>query len=418
MKQNLKVKLGQYLVTQGLVTLRDVNRCLSQLKSLKEQGQSPALGQLLLKERLVSMDGLRAALAAVGALALYCPRCKAQTPAAAYDPGKEEHCQKCQALLSYQDASIEAPQTPEAPFLPVPPVHGTDTTITSDPSKDPLINRIIGGCQIQQRIARGGMGVVYKAQQLNLGRTVAVKILAEDLAKDVTFVKRFINEARAAAELNHANIIHINDVGQCDQTFYFIMEFVDGATLSDILKRDGRLSPPRAAQVAYQVCQALRHAHRKNIVHRDIKPENIMLTSDGVVKLADLGLAKRASDRDMAITQPGSVLGTPFYMAPEQARDFSKADARSDIYSLGVTLYRAVTGRVPFEGATALEVMMKVVDGKHVPVKEARPDLPEEFAALIEKMMDVDPARRSQNVREVLADIGTVIERLEETAHA
>lgn len=142
MKPNLRLKLGQYLVTQGLVKLRDVNRCLTELKAIKEQGRQCALGQLLLKEKLISAEDLRGALAAIGALVLYCPRCRTQAVAESYAPDKEEHCPQCQALLVYQDGSLEAQPKETAPRLPVPDTHGRDTTITSDPAKDPLINRI------------------------------------------------------------------------------------------------------------------------------------------------------------------------------------------------------------------------------------------------------------------------------------
>ena len=412
MKKNLKLKLGQHLVQRGLVKLRDVNRCLQQLKALREQGQSITLGQLLLREGLVSPERLRESLAAIGALVPYCPRCRTEREPAGSEPGKDNCCPRCRAVLVFQDASAPRRTGPEPARVSAPDPRGTDTTITSDPAKDQFINRIIGGCQILERIARGGMGVVYKAKQLNLGRTVAMKILAEELARDTVFVKRFINEARAAAELNHGNIVHINDVGKCDDIFFFTMEFVDGATLAEVLRKCEALELLQAADVAYQTCQALRHAHRKHIIHRDIKPENIMITTDGVVKLADLGLAKRVSEHESGITQPGAIMGTPFYMAPEQARDFSKVDSRSDIYSLGVTLYRAVTGRVPFQGKSAIEVMMKACEGLKTPVREVRPEVPEAFAALIERMMHVDPERRYQQVGEVLGDLGKVMHLL------
>jgi hypothetical protein len=409
-KWNLKTRLGQYLVLQGLVKLRDVNRCMREQKRLRENGERCRMGQLLVKEQLITPEQLRGALAAIGALMGYCPRCRARQKIASYQSGAEEHCARCRAVLVYEDVS--GPPPPEKPRLPVPDTHGKDTTVTKDPAKDPLINRIIGGCQILERVARGGMGVVYKAKQLNLGRTVAVKILAKDLANDALFVRRFMHEARAAAELNHGNIIHINDVGQFEGIFYYTMEYVDGATLSEILKQGKRLDALGTAQIALQVCHALRHAHQKHIIHRDIKPENIMLTNEGVVKLADLGLAKWTGDADMGLTQTGAVMGTPYYMAPEQAKDFSKVDERSDIYSLGVTLYRVLTGRVPFEGRTALEVMVKAASGLKRAIREARPDVPEEFEAVIHRMMDPDPDRRYQNVQDVINALGKVLQQL------
>jgi serine/threonine-protein kinase len=201
-------------------------------------------------------------------------------------------------------------------------------------------------------------------------------------------------------------------VGQFEGIFYFIMEFVDGATLSEILRQRTKIDPLRTAEIAYQVCQALRHAHRKNIIHRDIKPENIMITSDGVVKLADLGLAKRMSEGELGLTQTGAVMGTPYYMAPEQAKDFSKVDSRSDIYSLGVTIYRALTGRVPFEGKSPLEVMIKACNGARIPMRQIRPEIPEDFEALVDRMMHPNPDERFQDVQEVIDRLGKLIHQL------
>jgi serine/threonine-protein kinase len=269
-----------------------------------------------------------------------------------------------------------------------------------------MISKIIGGCQILEQIARGGMGVVYKARQLNLKRTVAIKILSEELSKDKTYVERFIQEARSAAVLSHGNIVHINDVGDHNGIFYFIMEYVDGENLRDILAQRGYLDVPRTLEIALQVAHALQHAHRRGIIHRDIKPENIMITREGVVKLADMGLAKRISSRDLCgITNTGSIFGTPFYMAPEQAKDFSKVDRRSDIYSLGVTIYKALTGKVPYDGRTPIEVMIKTLEGKHAKLRELRPEIPAEVEQMVERMISRDPGQRYQEAGELITII-------------
>jgi serine/threonine-protein kinase len=285
--------------------------------------------------------------------------------------------------------------------------------VAGRPSKreiDPHIGKVLGGCQLTERIARGGMGVVYRAKQLNLGRVVAVKVLSDELASDATFVRRFVQEARSAAQLSHGNVVHVNDVGECQGIFYFVMEYVDGQNLREILRDQAQLPIPRALEITLQVCHALRHAHQKGIIHRDIKPENIMLTRDGVVKLADLGLAKRtATDNSANLTMAGAVLGTPYYMAPEQAKDFSKVDHRSDIYSLGVTLYRMITGKVPFDGRSPIEVMIKAMDGKRILVPELRDDVPDEVVRIIDRMMHKNPDKRYQSVVDLLKDLAPVV---------
>ena len=249
------------------------------------------------------------------------------------------------------------------------------------------------------------MGVVYRAIQLNLGRVVAVKVLSEDLARDTNFVRRFLQEARAAAQLNHGSIVHINDVGEQQGVFYFVMEYVDGENLKEVLQTRGRLEIVETVEVMIQVCRALRHAHSRRIIHRDIKPENIMIAKDGGVKLADLGLAKRVSEKSGGLTHAGSILGTPFYMPPEQAKDFSKVDERSDVYSLGVTIYRVLTGKVPFYGRSPIEVMIKALDGKKTSMRELRQDIPEEIERLVDRMMARTSEDRHQSIDEVLDEL-------------
>lgn len=232
-------------------------------------------------------------------------------------------------------------------------------------------------------------------------------------------MKRFLQEARSAAALNHTNVIHINDAGQSNGVFYYTMEYVQGENLAQRLRRRGTLPVGEALEVTDQVADALAHAHEHEIVHRDVKPENIMITPDGRVKLADLGLAKKVMDAEAStITQAGAILGTPYYMAPEQARDFRRADARSDLYSLGVTLYKMLSGRVPFEGSSPIEVMMKALEGRHPALSSFVPDLPVEVEAFVDRLMHVDPEvryRSGRSVRTAIRHLRTTL-ALEEVA--
>jgi len=266
---------------------------------------------------------------------------------------------------------------------------------------------VIGNYRILEKLGVGGMGVVYKARQLTMKRDVALKILPRRSARDHSFVKRFLREARSAARLNHPNIVQAFDVGEAEGVYYFAMELVDGESLRARLRRRGRIPEAEALQTARQIALALEHAHSHRMVHRDIKPDNILLTRNGVAKLADLGLAKRASD--VAVTQGTQPLGTPLYMSPEQARGHADLDARSDIYSLGATLYEAVTGSPPFTGENAAALITKHLFEKPSSPRRAVPELSEGLAAVLLKTLAKKPQDRYESPTELLRDINRLL---------
>ncbi len=410
---SLDTRLGQALIRKSVCSLSQVNRALAERRRTRPKS-GVNLGELLMNAGAVEEDQLREALAELGALKLRCRACARVIRLTWYKKEKDSHCAECGDELELQDPAVDVTEVLESSRAEEPPIRLMSSSHPSSvhiPSADlyrhgdNFIGKVLGGCQILEKIADGGMGVVYKAVQLNLGREVAVKVLAEDLAKDTTFVRRFLQEARAAGQLNHGGIVHINDVGEQQGVFYFVMELVNGRNLKEILDEDDEFPVSKTVTILIQVCHALRHAHGRGIIHRDIKPENIMITVDGTVKLADLGLAKRMSDQTGGITHTGSILGTPFYMAPEQAKDFSKVDERSDIYSLGVTAYRMLTGRVPFCGRSLIEVMIKAIDGKKTPVRHLRPEIPESMERLVDKMMHKLPDNRHESVEEILEEL-------------
>jgi serine/threonine protein kinase len=210
----------------------------------------------------------------------------------------------------------------------------------------------IAGFELLEQVGRGGMGTVYRARQTKMGRDVALKLMKPRLAKDSRYLERFLREARASARLSHPNIVQGIDAGHDKGYYYFAMEFVDGTTLRRLMGREGKLPEQRCVEIGVQIARALDQAHRIGLVHRDVKPENILLERQtGTAKLADLGLVKSTERSDTSVTQTGVALGTPNYISPEQARGEEHIDIRSDLYSLGATLYHASTGTFPFEGS-------------------------------------------------------------------
>ncbi|HOX06188.1 MAG TPA: protein kinase [Planctomycetota bacterium] len=255
----------------------------------------------------------------------------------------------------------------------------------------------LGGCELIEEIGQGGMGVIYRARQVSLDRIVAVKILAEHLAHNPSFVERFQREARAIAKVNHPNILAVYDVSNQDGRHFMIMELVEGGSLAELLEKQGLLDPWDAAELIRQAARGLECAAAANIIHRDVKPDNIMLTAKRVVKVSDFGLAK---ELDSAMTETQAVMGTPAYMSPEQC-DGRDLDSRTDIYSLGGTLYRCLTGRLPFEAETAMSMMYRHKHVPLVPPGQIVPTLPASLSDVVVRMMAKDRAERFQSMTEV-----------------
>lgn len=252
------------------------------------------------------------------------------------------------------------------------------------------------------------MATVYKAQQLSLDRIVAVKILPKKFSQSPEFVERFYAEGRAAAKLNHPNIVAALDVGRHGDAHYFIMEYVQGHTVHEHLVKEGPYAEGPALAVAIQVATALNHAHQAGLIHRDVKPKNILITQKGVAKLADMGLARAVSDREAAEAESGKAFGTPYYIAPEQIRGSMNIDSRADIYGFGCTLFHMVTGRVPFEGREVAKILRKHLDEPLTPPDHINPRLSNGICEIIELCMAKNPRKRYATTADLIEDLKAV----------
>jgi serine/threonine protein kinase len=268
--------------------------------------------------------------------------------------------------------------------------------------------RQIPGYKLIGRLGAGAMATVYKARQLSLNRLVAVKILPKKFSLNPEFVKRFYAEGRAAAKLNHPNIVAALDVGRHDDTHYFIMEYVEGYTVYEHLVKEGPYAEAEALAIAIQVAKALNHAHKAGLIHRDVKPKNILITNDGVAKLADMGLARAVSDREAAEAEAGKAFGTPYYIAPEQIRGKVNIDLRADIYSFGCTLFHMVTGRVPFEGPDISSILLKHLDEPVVPPDHINTQLTTGISEIVELCMAKKARKRYASTKDLIEDLQAV----------
>jgi serine/threonine protein kinase len=308
-----------------------------------------------------------------------------------------------------------APAPAPAPARTLPPTQPATFVATTVAPQSDIAGKRLGGYEILQKLGQGGMGSVFLARQLSLDRKVAVKILNPQLAQDPVFIARFTREAYAAAQLSHHNIVQIHDIGEDKSTHYFSMEYVEGQTLAGVVRDSKRLDPETAVTYTLQAARGLKFAHDHAMIHRDVKPENLLINDFGLVKVADLGLVKRqgtseitaspalAAASDASTTGAALSMGTPAYMAPEQAKDAAQVDVRADVYSLGCTLYDLLTGRPPFLGATAIEVMTKHATQPVPPPEGIAKDIPANLSAILMKMMAKKPDERYANMNEVIA---------------
>ena len=262
----------------------------------------------------------------------------------------------------------------------------------------------LGDFQLIKKLGQGGMGTVYLAKQVSLDRAVALKTLSKELAGKPDLVARFLREARAMARLQHPNIVQVYAADSASGMHFAALEYIDGQSMQGWMHQLQRLSVADALHVTLVCAEALQHAHEQGMIHRDIKPDNILVTRKGVVKVADFGLVK-AVDDDVSMTRTGQGMGTPLYMAPEQARNAKRVDCRTDVYALGTMLYYFLTGRHPFTGDGTLEIILAKEQGRFTPARKLNPDVPERLDLMIDKLIARDPARRYANCAEVIRDL-------------
>ena len=275
-------------------------------------------------------------------------------------------------------------------------------------TEDRLIGTLFHGrYRVERKLGSGGMAEVYLAEDEELGRKVALKILNERHARDEQFVERFKREARNAAGLNHPHIVRVYDRGEVGGTYYIAMEYLDGPTLKELLTRKGPTPPLTAIKFAREILSALAEAHRHEIVHRDIKPHNVIVSPDWNVKVADFGIARAGASQ---MTEAGSIVGTAQYLSPEQARG-KPVDQRSDLYSLGIVLYEMLTGKVPFTGDAAVEIAMKHLSVVPEPPSKLRPEVSHDLDAVVMRALAKDPDDRYASAEEMDADLARASRR-------
>lgn len=306
-----------------------------------------------------------------------CKYCQHEFRVPARLAGKQLNCPSCQRMIMVAAAKTE----------------------------DKLVGKEVGGCRLIRRLGAGALGVVYEAEQVSMGRRVAIKMLSSRAAAQPEVVTRFQREAKLSAAMQHNHVVGVFDCGMDRGVHFLLMEFVDGNTLAGLAEEseNGRLDAKTATGFIRQIAEALSYAHGKDIIHRDIKPANILVSRAGVAKLADLGLAKQMDSGDAAgLTMQGMALGSPAYMPPEQIRNARDAGPTADIYALGATFYQTVSGKLPFDGKTGTEVLTKVLREAPPPLAQLVPDLPVNVRELIERMMDKDAAKRPQSADELI----------------
>ena len=351
-------RFGEVGVMMGVLSREQVRESLNRQKTLKQEGKSSLVGEIMVSRGWITPRQVASILV---------------------------------AQKRYRGSP--APPSTSAPGSAVP---------AAAPAAKPATQHL-GPFELLRKLGSGAMGTVFQARDPEANRTVALKVLPSDLAKDEEFLARFKREVKSLGALNHPNIVAFHGAGQAGGYWYLSMEYVDGESLSARLKREVRLPEAEALRIAHAVALALAHAHAQTLIHRDIKPENILLAKDGTVKVTDFGLAKSQEDNSK-LTMAGFSIGTPYYISPEQAIG-GEVDPRADLYGLGATLFHLLTGRVPFDHAASTQVMVMHVKEPPPDPRTLVPSLTRNVAQLVLRLLAKDPKGR-------FADAGALAEAI------
>jgi len=389
---------GRLILQSGWASVTQVNECLELQRTLARTGQPKQLGEIMVEKGYLSVTQIRELLSHQDKEILRCEKCGAKYNVTKLPAGKTVRCIKCGSALTVP-ARITNP--------------GVEASLHLHTSTDPLIGKVLGGCRIEHKLGQGGMATVYRGTHLGLNKVLAVKVLPPSSAHNPDFTDRFLREARAAAKIEHANIVQVYNVG-CEQGYHFIlMQFVSGRTLTEVLAEFGMLPADRAQDIVVEAAKGLAVAHQHGIVHRDVKPDNILVTDDGKIKLSDFGLAQEV--KNPKGNKADMIAGTPYYMPPEQWEG-KTIDSRSDIYSLGITYYYLLSGHKPFSSTDMIILMKMHAKDEPPPPSKWGTSVSEEVWSIIRKMIAKKPDDRYQTAEEFLKDMDRMRQSLQPLA--
>jgi tRNA A-37 threonylcarbamoyl transferase component Bud32 len=392
------IEFGEAVVKKGLAKNVDIWEAIEERARREQTGAEDRLGQILVERGTLAITEAQAILESQGKKILKCAECGHQYNVKEYNPSKEYTCLNCGGPLSPPE---------EVSSLRV---QGTamDSQTVKQSIDDKFVGTEIGGCMVLEKLGEGGMGSVYKARHITLNKVVAVKIMSSALMGEV-HRKRFLREARAAAQLEHQNIIQVHDTGVAEGYNYIVMQFIDGESIQKRINKSGKFDQRESLRVIRDAASALGFAHKRHMIHRDIKPDNIMLTSDDIVKVADFGLVKSTEiEKDLTGMSQSMLMGTPHYMSPEQFEG-KIIDHRTDIYSLGVTLYYMLTGQKPYDGTTPYQIMQGHLQQEFVDPSNLSDDIYPAVSQLVRKMMARDREQRYQTCDDIISDINKIL---------
>lgn len=400
-------EFGLLALKKRYITEAQLDECLDIQKNAEEKYR---LGQILVKKHYLTMPQFLELLGSQEKKILQCVHCGSKFNVSRFKPGQKIRCSRCKKVLAIpselDSIGVQGTTSATISFNP-------DST-ASEANNTELVadeKECIGDYEILAEIARGGMGIVYKARQISLNRTVALKVLLSGEHANEEQIKRFKREAESAGSLNHPNIVGVLDVGQINEQYYICMEYIDGIDLNAVCQGKVQLSVQQILQILIGIAEALHFAHKKGVVHRDVKPANVLLDKEFRPHLTDFGLAKFIDKEQTLLTRGDSALGTPLYMAPEQARgEARKVDPRTDIYALGVMAYQLFTKKLPYIAKNSSELYEKICSEIPLPLRSYQPDLHPDIERVVLKTLEKEKEKRFQNAKLLAEEFRRILE--------